>query len=225
MIDRMGSRILTLGSLDPAKAGDLARVWATRTAAALRDAQGSRFRSEHDIAAGILRDILSSQGAKLSDEESLREIREAWLAFVRVASLWPDVTESLWERVRESADGVALVSDIDEEAAEDLLERLRLRPQFDVVILSEAERAYKPNPVLYRHAAESLRVSSADCLFVSDSTVDLVGAKKAGMGAALVRRELPMEPSRPLAGTLVLDTLDPVPTVLRRYRETRRFRL
>ncbi|HKZ23817.1 MAG TPA: HAD-IA family hydrolase [Thermoplasmata archaeon] len=220
MIEQVRSRILAATGCSRAEAADLAQSWALRTAESLPAAQGPRFRPEHEIAARSLREVLSSKRVELSEQEALREIRDAWAAFVAEAFVFRDVTASWWEAIHENSDGVALVSDIDKEAAEALLERLHLQAHFDTIILSEIERAYKPNPILYRRAADSLHVSPGDCLFVSDSTQDLLGAFEVGMGVALVRRELRVSRLPPPKGTLNLETLTSLPPILRRNRET-----
>ena len=41
----------------------------------------------------------------------------------------------------------------------------------------------KPNPAIALHAADTLGVAPCDCLFVGDSALDMIIAKKAGMCA------------------------------------------
>jgi FMN phosphatase YigB (HAD superfamily) len=187
---------------------------------ALPEAQGPRFRPEHEIAARSLQEVLTTKGVALDEREALRHLRDAWAAFVADAALHREVTPSWWNRIHENASGVVLVSDIDKDAAEMLLGRLQLRVHFDALILSEVERAYKPNPVLYRRAAESLDASPGDCLFVSDSTLDLVGARKAGMEVVLVQRGFRVSSVPPPKDTVVLESLELLPNVLRQRRTT-----
>ncbi len=58
------------------------------------------------------------------------------------------------------------------------------------IVISEAVRAYKPDPRLFRAALERLEIPPRDVLHVGDSDVDDVkGAKAAGMRVAWLNRE------------------------------------
>ena len=52
---------------------------------------------------------------------------------------------------------------------------------FDAVVISGDEGMRKPDPRIYRLAAERLDVDSATCVFVDDVAVNCEGAKSAGM--------------------------------------------
>lgn len=52
----------------------------------------------------------------------------------------------------------------------------------------EAQRAFKPAPVVYRYACQTLRAEPADCMMVASHAWDLLGAQHAGLSAALITR-------------------------------------
>jgi len=224
MVDCIASSIQARFPRSAADAADLAFRWAVKTAEALPQAQGPYFRPERIIAARVFREVLSSVELEVSDEEALRTVLAAWSAFVEGASLCQDVTDAWWDQMHASAQRIALVTDIDEEAAAGLLDRLRLRPHFDAVILSETERAYKPDPALYRRAVEAVGAESKRCLFVSDSPVDLIGAKEEGMPTALIQRSLRVSSLAPPSDSLLLKTLNELPAILVSYEQTGRYR-
>jgi putative hydrolase of the HAD superfamily len=62
------------------------------------------------------------------------------------------------------------------------LETLGLRDAFTCIVLSEESGIRKPDPEIFRRAADLLGVPPSTCLYVGDSyDSDIVGAKAAGM--------------------------------------------
>jgi len=97
------------------------------------------------------------------------------------------------------------------------LERLGLRPHFDVLVSSSALGLRKPDPRIFRAASDYLGVAPEDCVHVGDLPfVDVAGARAAGMKCVLARvvralgSELPPEGPEPDA---VLEDLRRLPEV------------
>src|SRR3989449_337118 len=67
------------------------------------------------------------------------------------------------------ASGLAVVTDGDIVNVNRLVKRLDLERYFGAIITSEAVRAYKPNPRIYRAALEALGAAPRDSVFVSPS--------------------------------------------------------
>jgi len=62
------------------------------------------------------------------------------------------------------------------------IETLGIACYFRCIVLPDDAGAQKPDPRIFRHAASSLRVNPASCLYVGDLYLhDIVGAKRAGM--------------------------------------------
>lgn len=62
------------------------------------------------------------------------------------------------------------------------LETIGLRQAFSCIVLSEELGVRKPEPGIFTHAADLLKVRPKECLYVGDShTNDVVGAINAGM--------------------------------------------
>ena len=66
-------------------------------------------------------------------------------------------------------------------------DRELLAELFDAVVISAEVELHKPQPEIYRLAAERLRVEPADCLFVDDLKENCEGAEAVGMTAIRYR--------------------------------------
>jgi 2-haloacid dehalogenase len=66
---------------------------------------------------------------------------------------------------------------------------------FDCVISAELVRRYKPDPEVYRAAAELMDVAPAQVLMVAAHTGDLVAARGVGLRTAFVERPLEQGPA------------------------------
>ena len=70
-----------------------------------------------------------------------------------------------------------------------VLDNLELSRYFDTIVLSADVGVRKPSPKIFHIAAEKAGVRPSRCLFAGDKlTVDVVGARKAGMNAVLIDR-------------------------------------
>jgi FMN phosphatase YigB (HAD superfamily) len=58
---------------------------------------------------------------------------------------------------------------------------LHIDSVFDPIVISAEEGVEKPNKRIYRLAADRLRVTPAQCIFVDDRPENVVGAESAGM--------------------------------------------
>lgn len=68
------------------------------------------------------------------------------------------------------------------------LDNAGLAPLFDQQLSVESCRAFKPSPLVYRNACETLGVAPADCMMVAAHVWDLLGAHNVGLRSALVAR-------------------------------------
>src|SRR4051812_17659265 len=82
-------------------------------------------------------------------------------------------------------------------------DRKLLAELFDAVVISAEVRLHKPEPEIYRLAAERLGVSPAECLFVDDLKENCEGAEAVGMTA--IRHRSPEETIARLAELTGLD--------------------
>ncbi|MEB4207791.1 haloacid dehalogenase type II [Mycobacterium sp. 94-17] len=59
---------------------------------------------------------------------------------------------------------------------------------FEQQLSVEDCRAFKPAPVVYRHACDALRVAPTECMMVAAHVWDTIGAQRIGFGGALITR-------------------------------------
>jgi 2-haloacid dehalogenase len=85
---------------------------------------------------------------------------------------------------------------------------------FEQQLSVESCHAFKPAPVVYRHACEALGVAPADCMMVAAHVWDTIGAQHVGFSAALITR--PGNPPLPVDG---LPQPDLVASDLREFAE------
>jgi putative hydrolase of the HAD superfamily len=91
---------------------------------------------------------------------------------------------------------VAVVSNIDEDYLEPMLERSGLASLVDARTSSEEAGSCKPDPAIFRHALAKGGLRPGEALFVGDSPeADVFGARRVGMTTVLIR-----DPSMPPPG-------------------------
>ncbi|MFQ5698358.1 MAG: HAD family hydrolase [Myxococcota bacterium] len=82
----------------------------------------------------------------------------------------------------------AIVSNIDDDYLEPMVERAGLRAELDAWTSSEEARSCKPDPQIFRHALRKAGVRAREVLFVGDSPQhDIAGARSLGMATVLIR--------------------------------------
>jgi putative hydrolase of the HAD superfamily len=105
-------------------------------------------------------------------------------ATISAAVLRPDVLETLGA-LRASGIHVQIVSNIDQEQLDGLLDSLRLRPVLDAWTCSEEADSCKPDPGIYRIALAKSGCEAESVLFVGDSIVhDIEGPAALGLQTA-----------------------------------------
>jgi putative hydrolase of the HAD superfamily len=121
----------------------------------------------------------------------LGEVRDCLAGLHRAKHLWCSVQERSREaldRLRSAGYRLGVVSNSDGKVAQ-ALEAAGLRECFDVIIDSTLIGVEKPDPRIFQAALEALEVKPEETLYVGDLyEVDIVGARSAGLHAALMVR-------------------------------------
>ncbi len=107
-------------------------------------------------------------------DELFRELAERHLA------LLPGALELL-RALKAKGLKLALVTSARRPAVDVVLDRLKLRDFFDVIVTNEDVRRSKPDPEPFLVAAERLGVRPSDCVVLEDAEKGVVAAKRAGM--------------------------------------------
>jgi 2-haloacid dehalogenase len=155
---------------------DVYRLWAE---AYYRETQVAPFRTLREIETHTLGQLLKRFGV---GADASRYV-DLFFAVTTKAELYPETLAVLGALGGRRS---AVVSNADQEHVASW--RFTLPVEF--VLISEAVRAYKPHPMMFRRALERLGVEPHDVLHVGDSDVDDVsGAKAAGMKVVWVNRD------------------------------------
>lgn len=155
----------------------------------------------------MLDEVLPGYGLEALGEAERAELVGAW----RRLPAWPDAGPGL-ERLH----GTRLVTATLSNGGVGLLARLAKNAglRFDCVLSAELARSYKPDPRVYRTAAELLGVAPGRLLMVACHPDDLAGAAGSGLRTAFVPRPLEWgpdaEPPAPPTGVdlVASDVLD-----------------
>ena len=159
--------------------------------------------------------VLEAAGIRL-EPPVLDEVAGRTTAFLeRGVHLWEDSIPTLRE-LRARGVRTAVVSNCDHGTGP-VVERLGLADEADEVILSFEVGMAKPDPGIYRLAAERLGVPAEAAVFVDDLRGYCDGAAAVGMGTFLILRDdaAPMEGTGSPGGHRVIRDLRALPDLVR----------
>ena len=181
----------TLFQLDPLAArlegiglpGTL-KLWFSRT---LRDAfalqLSGAYKSFREVAAGALDSLLAESGRE-ADGKAIGTVLDGF----KELPAYPDVKPAL-ERLRERGVRVATLGNGSAEVVRALIERAGLMPLFDAVLSVEEAQHWKPHAAAYQFALRKLGVAAADAVLIAAHSWDVMGAQRAGLRGAFLRRQ------------------------------------
>ena len=149
-------------------------LWAERMTGKLRSPEG------------LIDHICGELGVAPEEAQRRRAIKMRREMERREIRLFPDTLDVL-THLKADGYGTGLVSDCTNELP-GFWEKLPLARLIDVPIFSCAVGLMKPDPRIYRLAAEGLGVGPADCLYVGDGIGrELTGAAAVGMTPVMIR--------------------------------------
>lgn len=154
-----------------------------------------------DLFSDSMRAFVEAAGGTVDDELLARYRKIQWEGHARDLELRPGTTETL-SRLRERGLHIGMVSNIDDDQLDHMLEFTKLRPYFDAILSSESAKSCKPDREIFRQALESAGCQPDAALFVGDSrSADIAGANDCGLRSVLIwnrtDREVPDEEPRP----------------------------
>lgn len=153
---------------------------------------------------GVLHMLADAYGVQVTDADAGR-LQEQ----MRTMPAHPDAAESL-AKLRDNGFRLATLTNSPHRAGVATpLDNAGLASLFDRQLSVESCRAFKPSPVVYRHACEALGVAPADCMMVAAHVWDLLGAQNVGLSSALVTRpgNAPLRAEGLPQPTMVVDDL------------------
>jgi putative hydrolase of the HAD superfamily len=185
---------------------------------ALDAAWHERLTGSFGTLAETFREIASRAGRTPTDEQLAEAVALRYAAYRRAQRLRPDAIGTL-RALRADGLKIALVSDCTHDLA-DQWDELELAEFFDATVFSCHEGVRKPDPRLFRAAAERLGVPPGSCLYVGDGGGDeMAGSAAVGMHPVLLAGEDWAEnhaPGRPEAEWTGLraETLSQIPAII-----------
>lgn len=156
--------------------GTTAEAWVAALDATWRERLTGRFGPLVET----FREVARRMGLTPTDDQLAAAVAARLTAYRQVDQLRPDALATL-RALRARGLKIGLVSDCTTELA-DLWNEFAFAPLFDATVFSSAEGACKPDPRLFRTAAQRLGVPAESCLYVGDGGGDeLAGAAGVGM--------------------------------------------
>ena len=142
-------------------------------------------------------------GGTIDEATADEAVDRQYRATVEEAELRPDCLETL-ATLQRSSIHVQIVSNIDDEQFEPMLERLDLFGVIDAWTSSEGADSCKPDPAIYRLAATKAGVVPEQVLFVGDSLRhDVEGPAALGMSTAWLAPRYGADPGRSRPGAVI----------------------
>ena len=145
-----------------------------------------RFYLHRDLFRDVAASVLDSFGVA-PDPAHLERYRQLqWELHRRDFALREGVVETL-QALRTRGLHVGMVSNVDDDQLEHLIDVAGLRQYFDSLLSSEAAAACKPDPAIFAEALRRADCAAEHTLFVGDTLAqDIAGANRAGMRSVLL---------------------------------------
>jgi putative hydrolase of the HAD superfamily len=123
-------------------------------------------------------------GGRIDEATAQHAVDRQYRATIDEAVLRPDCLPTL-EALRDAGLHVQIVSNIDDEQLQPMLDRLGLHRVIDAATSSQAARSCKPDPLIYQLALSKAGVEPDQALFVGDSLGhDVTGPAALGLRTA-----------------------------------------
>jgi len=148
-----------------------------------------------DLFRDALQGMADSFGVMLTDELLARYRERQWERRARDFVLREGVRETL-DALRERGLHLGIVSNIDDDQLEHMLELSQIEPHFHSVLSSEYAQSCKPDPGIFSEALRRAECAPHEALFVGDSLQqDIAGANRVGLRSVLIWSDPDREPT------------------------------
>jgi putative hydrolase of the HAD superfamily len=147
----------------------------------------------------LFRDVLQTMARELdvsfTEEEFARYRQSQWQRRERDFTLREGVIDTL-TTLRERGCHLGIVSNIDDDQLEHMIELSGLQQHFDSILSSEQAQSCKPDSRIFAEALRRAACAPEAAFFVGDSLQqDIPGANQAGMQSVLIWSSADSEPS------------------------------
>ncbi|UPV75201.1 haloacid dehalogenase type II [Halorussus limi] len=141
------------------------------------------YRSFYELIRHALRWALDARGVELDESE-----REDILSTYHELDVYGDVREGM-ERLRDAGYDLYVVSNGNEEMLESMVDHADIGDLLEATVSADEVERFKPEPELYRHAADRIGEPPEGIAFVAGGWWDVPGAMHAGMQGIWVDRQ------------------------------------
>lgn len=132
--------------------------------------------------------VLEEVGVKKNREFLAEKIDELWWEHADL-EVYPDVMKTLTQ-LKAKGVRIGVVTNGLERDFQRILEKLKLKNWFDVVVCVDTCNRGKPDREIFLYALDKLRVGPKEALFIGNSIkYDYEGAKRAGLKPLIIDRE------------------------------------
>ena len=125
------------------------------------------------------------------DGISVHELLEDYLNFFQDSCVpFPKLLETL-EELKQNHFLIGMITNGKGQFQMDNIRALEIDRYIDTILISDWEGIKKPNPIIFSRAAERLKISPEDCVFIGDHPEkDVKAAQKVGMRGIWKRNDL-----------------------------------
>ncbi|MCA1010539.1 HAD family hydrolase [Halobacillus halophilus] len=119
---------------------------------------------------------------------SVQELLEDYLSFFKDSCVpFPDLLETL-DELKQNHFLIGMITNGKGQFQMDNIRALEIDRYIDTILISDWEGIKKPDPIIFRRAAERLKISPEDCVFIGDHPEkDVKAAQEVGMRGIWIR--------------------------------------
>jgi putative hydrolase of the HAD superfamily len=104
------------------------------------------------------------------------------------------------------------------ECVQQLLEREQVNQLFEAIIISGAVNKRKPNPEIFNHTLQQMRINAAEAIFVGDTVdADVQGPQNVGMKTVYIDRR-PQKELETIHPDYTIKSLNELPKILEKFK-------
>lgn len=168
---------------------EVGRAYGVASARAWKESANLSYYDHKDMMIESYRLFARELGKEASDDFLAQMYEEVRIATVENFELREDCLSTL-DAMRKRGLGVAIVSNIDDDYLDPMVERCGIGPYLDRWTSSEGAQSCKPDPGFFLHCAGLAECEPGQVLYVGDSPFhDVKGARGVGMSTALIVEE------------------------------------
>lgn len=167
---------------------ELMYEWGYKTHGLFLEYREKEFIDTIEIHILALKEVLKNYEIKISDRVARMIVEDVWYNFIEKNKLCPN-TRDVLVKLKKLDYRLGLITNSELFIVNGILKKNKLNDFFDVKVISGLVKAYKPNHILFEIAIELAKCTSEEVIYIGDSEIDIMGAKKVGLKTVIVHRD------------------------------------